>query len=370
MLICYPLQATEENWLHETLVTLITDIHQKLDDDEAIDKSHDNWKNFLPDELDEPIKKQLERATGIRDRVFKYCEQVEVLGVADRKVISSAMESQNNIVDLLDGTGPIETIENTYPEVHAAVCDLTEFCFGKLTDFLVRERQYQRIYAALPDKLCPFCGILPLMHFSEASQDQDHYLAKSIYPFAASNMRNLSPMCERCNRVHKNDLDIIRNLAKERRKAFDPYQCEPPELSLLNSTIDEELSPPIPDWQIDFEPANEEVQTWDEVFDIRQRYKRDILGQKFNKWLSDLRTKSKMDRKNGHIQESLSKAEISNYLRQYYEYKRECLSGTEAASYLEALTFEFLLSKYDEDNPRIVTLVNDLILGIDDQQAA
>ena len=77
-----------------------------------------------------------------------------------------------------------------------------------------------------------------------------------------------------------------------------------------------------------------------------------------------------MDRTKGYIGIELTDAEIADYLREYYQYKLACLSKNEAVAYLEVLTLEFLLIKYEEGNSRIKCLVNDLLLGIGGQQAA
>lgn len=363
MLKCYPLNASQENWLHESLVCMIQEIHSRLDTDKNISEDQNNWKTIIPNSLRQDRKQCLIRSKGIKERLFIYKNAVQSLNQSNRRDIFSILLSQNKIANLLSGIGDIAFIEKSYPEVHKAVKCLFVFCFKKLTDFGVRTRQYQIIFDSLETKICPFCGIERMMNPEETAQDQDHYLAKSIYPFAAANMRNIVPMCRCCNRDYKRDIDVLRKDNDQRRLAFDPYCCTPSTVTLVNSTIDNESSPLLPSWRIEFVPDDEQTETWDSVFQIRARYERDILNKYFTEWLRGFSNKCTQDRREGSIHGSCSPENIKKHLANYCELKK-IAPNVGMAGFLEPLVFEFLLRQYDEGNSRIIQLIRDAVVGI------
>ena len=71
--------------------------------------------------------------------------------------------------------------------------------------------------------MCPFCGCEYFDAPGAPREDLDHYLPKSLYPFAAANLRNLVPMGMKCNERYKLAQDILRDAAGVRRRSFDPY---------------------------------------------------------------------------------------------------------------------------------------------------
>ncbi len=363
MLACYPFEATQENWLHDALVSMIRDVHLRLGAGEAIVRDNAAWGIMVRQALNNEHQNSLVASTGIRDRLFLYIREIELLRPFERRDIFSIMEGQNRIAQLLNGVEDVENLEEQYPTVHVVVKDLFVFSYGKLTDFRVRERQYQSIFHSLATKICPFCGIERVMNPDETAQDQDHYLAKSIYPFAAANLRNLVPMCRCCNRDYKHDIDVIYGENDERRLAFDPYNCQTPSITLMQSTISDQVSPPLPEWEIDFLPASEQAETWDSVFQIRTRYKRDILNEYFDTYLKGFKAKCANDRIRRLIRADFSHDEVRNTLAFYQEDKAEAPS-IGMAGFLEPLVFEFLLNLYDEGSQRIIDLIRDAVLGI------
>lgn len=369
MLVCYPIAATTENWLHDSIVNIIRSIHDQLDANIAIQSSQKKWRDLVSKALNEEKTELLISSYGIRDRVFLYKEAIKELSPQQRQHIFSVMESQNRIADLIAGRQAIEDINDAVPAIKEAVTSLFVFCYEKLSDFNVRERQYQIIFNSLRIKICPFCGIERVMNPQEAAQDQDHYLAKSIYPFAAANMRNLVPMCRVCNRDYKKAIDVLRAEDGRRRLAFDPYDCVPPRISLLGSVLDFSVSKLLPDWDIVFVPDNEQVETWDSVFRIKARYKRDVLDEYFRFWLEGFKNKCGKDRKRNVISQDFSDNQVRNVLAIYTEDKA-CSPNIGMAGFLEPLVFEFLLDQYDQGNNRVIQLVKDAVFGIQIEEAA
>lgn len=364
MLACYPLIATAENWLHDTLVTMIQNLHTSIENGEPLVKSQLRWKALLPKQLPDPIRNALVLSTGLRDRFFSYGDSILILSAKDRARILEILAEQNRIPELLNGTCAIPVVDNPLFGVRDAAHELFVFAFGKLTDFEVRKRQYQLIFDSLGNKICPFCGIERVMDPEETAQDQDHYLAKSLYPFSAANLRNLVPMCRCCNRDYKKAQDVINDQHGVRRLAIDPYDCIPIQVTLTGSDIDDITSPPIPHWNINFTPATQQAETWDSVFHIRSRFKRDILNHYYTTWLEGFRSKCVMDRKRGKLPKNLSPEEIREVLADFKEY-RKISPSIGMAGFLEPLVFELLLEKYDEGNVRVLDLIRDTVLGTD-----
>ena len=365
MLRCYPIEASHENWLHESIVSLIRDIHQKLDRSDEIQNNQEAWKALLLNcvDIEEPNGQILETLPGIRDRFFSYKDELANLTSRERQIILDVMDCQNSIEALLNGVGPVQVINLTYPDLHEKAKDLFIFCFKKLTDLKIRESQYQIIFDYLDDKICSFCGIERVMNPEETAQDQDHYLAKSIYPFAAANMRNLVPMCRCCNRDYKQGIDVIKGEDGTRRKAFDPYNCNPVQISLEHTTIVPDSFPIKFEWEIEFLPALEESETWDKVFSIRKRYKRDVLNQYFDRWLRGVTSKCLKDRQRRVLSPNLTDVQVRQYLAVYQEDKADNPS-IGVGGFLEPLVFQFLLSKFDQGDNRIVSLIKDAVLGV------
>lgn len=369
MLVCYPIEATNENWLHETIVSVIQSIHARLDANQKIVENQASWNGLLPPGLEQTQRDSVFGSRGIRDRVYGYKNAVAHLTDAERQEVFSVLQNQNRIVDLLNGSLPVDQTTIRFPEVYEAALNLFVFCFEKLSDFGIRERQYQVIFDALETKICPFCGIERVMNPEETAQDQDHYLAKSVYPFSAANMRNLVPMCRCCNRDYKKAIDMIRSENGNRRRAFDPYNCQAPTITLLNSSVPNTVSPPLPAWQVEFLPACEEAETWDSVFSIRKRFKRDILDAYFSKWLEGFSNKCRKDRLRKLIQPGLDAAGVRQKLDHYREDKADS-PNVGMAGFLEPLVFEFLLSQFDAGNQRVVQLITDAVLGVQMEEVA
>ncbi len=139
-------------------------------------------------------------------------------------------------------------------------------------------------------KVCPFCGLFPLLPPTETSQeknrdDYDHVAAESIYPFVALNFKNLAPACGACNTNEKKTEDVFYDKEKQRREVLYPYD-ETYRAEELNIKI-ENVTPYDPstlktlfnsiDWDFAIELAGVEesyLKTWDQVYHIKDRYKR------------------------------------------------------------------------------------------------
>lgn len=349
----YPVAATGENWLHESLVEIIRIVHNKIDLAENIP----SWENIIPLFISEENSDRLKSLWGIKDRVKGYELAVMPLTLMQRQAIFSELVNQNDVIGLLAGTGPLSNLKASFPQVHSVVHDLFIFAFGSLTGLGVRDRQYRIIFNALKVNVCIFCGIERVMSPQETRQDQDHYLAKSIYPFAAVNMRNLVPMCLHCNRNYKHDVDILLDGNGQRRKAFDPYNAPITDLTLIRSIPFGGTGLKFPAWWIDFLPDTEEAETWDQVFCIRMRYSRDVLNAGFNRWIQSFMDRCKLKMYSG----DLKNADVLDILIEHHN--NTLLENAVGLDYLKPKVFEMLIHHFRLGNDRVISFVRDIVGG-------
>lgn len=349
MLFGYPISATRENWLHECLCDILRLIHASLQTATTLPA----WPDIIP----ASYPKRLHTRTGLRDRLISYKTTVEKLTTAEQEQILQALHDQNEIALLLSGQLDCETITQLPKSIHKPVKKLFEFAFELLTELEIRDLHYQAIYDATPH-ICPFCGCQPFDAPGSRREALDHYLAESIYPLAGSNLRNLVPMCNKCN-SRKLAQDILTNKNGTRRKSFDPYSynCTGIKLSLENSQpFAGEVTPTgeLPRWQIEFSPNTEEVITWDEVFHIQERYKRDVLDAEFKTWLWQFKSwcKSRNIVPSSH-QELLD--EIDHYAN-YYEDQ-----GMSDRAFLKAAVFRMLHAHCKKGDQRLISFIRNVI---------
>lgn len=261
MLFGYPIEATKDNWLHDCLVETLCSIHVNLRNGET--------PPIWPDILPEPYRSRLLRRTGLKKRLNVYVEALKQLSLEEQERTLKALREQNEIACLLTGEADCEVITDLPTAIRTPVTKLFEFAFSLLTDLEIRDEHYSRIYHSVPYHTCPFCGCEYFDAPGAPREALDHYLPESKYPFAASNLRNLVPMGNKCNSRYKLAEDILRKGDGTRRKSFDPYDFPEIKLSLENSQPfagEVKSTCQLPLWQIDFEPDSEEIATWDEVF--------------------------------------------------------------------------------------------------------
>lgn len=345
MLFGYPIAATQNNWLHDCLCEVILTVHATAD----AGKRYPAWPKILPD----AHRAALRSRTGLRDRVKAYDRAIRRLSKADRDVVLRAVEAENRISDLLSGACDCATIDGLPEVVREPVDALFGFAFGLLTDLAVRDQQYAVIYAAAPEHMCPFCGTEYFDAPGAARETLDHYLTRSRYPFAAANLRNLVPMGHKCNSSYKLASDLLRCTDGSRRVAFDPYYHTKVDVSLDDSEPFNGATANTPNWAIRFEPDTAEVPTWDEVFSVRERYRRDHLDPSFANWLDLFRKWARSAGLQTESDEGLVAA-----LQRYEEFWAE--SGMQDRAFLKAAVFRMLRRHCEAGDQRLIDQLRDL----------
>ena len=280
MLFHYAIEATEENWLHESICFVLTNGMDQID----VGAQPQGWPDCLPEEH----RIRLSARTGIRDHSQKFFGKYVGYNAEQRQSIRRALTTQNALPEIFDGHSDRITLEELPADVKKVVNDLFGYAFGLLTDLDIRDRHYEAIYAGLPRKFCPFCGLERLSKPGQPRHDLDHYLLLSVYPFAGANLRNLVPMGDRCNKSFKRQVDVIFDVgANTRRRCCDPYSGPGfnPVLSESSLLDDDQAVSHQPTWYLAFAGGDEDrAATWDDTFQISRRYT-DVLDEEYHRWL-------------------------------------------------------------------------------------
>lgn len=152
---------------------------------------------------------------------------------------------------------------------------------------------YNEFIKSNPQGVCPFCGLYRLDgEYDHTREAYDHYLPKSKYPFSSINFKNLAPICHKCNSSNKGAKDPLHDGAGSRRKAFYAYNTDNYglEISLqICSTEVDNLTPQDINIQFGPEALSEEINTWNELFSIEERYKAACCSAKGKYWIQQVR---------------------------------------------------------------------------------
>lgn len=209
---------------------------------------------------------------------------------------------KNRFITLLNNVQDFQHVfSDTAIDLNESKTDSINFLIGndsfkQLADYLFTcvkyERwnikgHYQLIYDALDHKVCPFCGIHNL-HRS-FREDYDHLAPKALYPLVSIHPRNLAPMCHDCNAKNKGAKDVFYAEDGNRRAFVYPYNRHlSVELDFSDSTIPQtDINNQAGQWEITFNPDNAETETWDEIFNIKNRYLVDFLLPHYETWITD-----------------------------------------------------------------------------------
>lgn len=350
MLFKYPIQATIENWVHDCLIEVVKVIHESINAGSKLPA----WPLIVPaayrDDLTEPNR------PGLRKRIDIYIETVKLLTNDERARVLEAAEAQNKIASLLSGECDCEGLQKLPISVHKPVKELFEFGFHLLGEFELRDELYWLIHKAMKKPICPFCGLEYFNRPEGPREALDHYLAKSKYPFAGANLRNLVPMGYKCNSEHKRDQDVLWRTGDIRRTAFDPYSETPHlEISLNNSLLFAGEDNLLPLWSIDFSPNTPEIETWDEVFHIRVRYIEEVLNPLFLNWIKDFGEWYWIETSDAHPDNN----ELTKYIAKYIVVLRSMnLTGQD---FLREPVFRMIQKACLEEELRLFALIRRVI---------
>lgn len=357
MLFGYLIDPSSENWLHECLYDILNSIHDSL----KTGKILPDWPKIIP----ETYRKKLQKRTGLKERLSNYQTNLRQLSITEQDFILEALNEQNNISQLLSCQQvDCKTIDDLPLVIREPIKSIFEFAFDLLGELEIRDRHYHKIYKQITHHVCPFCGYEKFSspEIGSKREELDHYLLKKSYPFAGANLYNLIPMGHKCNSQYKHEKNILYKKDGTRRKAFDPYNhTQEIQLSLNKSEPFEGNSledgkEPLPKWKIEFIPHSDEIDTWDDVFDIRGRYIRDQLNAEFSSWLEIFGKKCQLRNISGSNQDLLD--EINLYAQGLES------EGFANEAFLKAAVFRMIYFHCQNGDQKLMQLIRDCVLGV------
>lgn len=346
MLFGYPIAATTNNWLHESLVQAVRNIHAAVD----ANSPSPAWPKIFPNKY----QGELGSRTGLRKRLRAYDLAIRGLAKYDRDAVLAAVADQNRIAELLSAACTCASIDGLHSNVREAIRNLFDFGFELLTEVGVRDEHYKVIYESSAGHICPFCGTEYFEAPGAPREALDHYLAKSRYPFAAANLRNLAPMGHKCNSSYKQAQDLLHVSNGGRRVAFDPYSHAAITIVLDDSDPFGGATTNAPSWVIHFLPDTPAAKTWDDVFSIRTRYRQSHLDRDYLSWLGGF---SKWARREG-VQIDTD-AGLVDALGRYEEFWVDL--GIQDRAFLKAAVFRMLRRRCEQGHERLKRLLRDLL---------
>lgn len=343
MLYCFPEDSIEQNWLHEAVLGALKKIHENV----QRGGQPLTWPHFLAEEY----REKLRRRTGLRNRLKKFQDAFIALSAEQQTNLMLLADQQNRISDLLSCDCDCRTIETQPDNIKNAVAELFDYCFGLLIELGMRDKHYESVLNSAPRPICPFCGREEFEGIGLAREDYDHYLPRSKYPFSAINFYNLVPMGNKCNRSYKGQKNLLLNEDGERRRSFNPYGNDFVKISLRNSRLPLSSNEDS-NWVIDFFPPSEEAETWDDVFLIRTRYRKNFYERRFASLLDDIIK----------VQRSYAKRDIDVSIE---EIMRDTIvdlerAGLEDNSFLKSAFYDACLHQYEGREDALVDIFNNL----------
>lgn len=210
------------------------------------------------------------------------------------KILKKAVHNNNKIRALCDGNlQPVtyEEIRSIDEDLQKAIKAFCDYLYDKVLDLAPCYNQYEEVkgyYKKIIKRssVCRCCGINKVLtEFHTHRSALDHYLPRQHYPFNSINFKNLLPICDTCNSKYKlgeDPLMRIENKGKKtekkiKTKAFYPFRRTAPDIAiniaLKNVKSLKSLEPANLDIDIKCHGVEEQVDTWDRLFGIKENYK-------------------------------------------------------------------------------------------------
>lgn len=359
MFVTYPVEATHDNWIHESIMHVLEAIFTAINTNTEIQE----WPDILPQEHKDKLsnRRSLPNLFLLVERALRADE----ISQAQRDQVWSCIHQQNDIDNLLSGRTNVQALDDDLSDIVQAIKAVFEEGFRLLKETGVRDQHYKKIYKKLISKSCPFCGYEPFDAPGLRREDEDHYLLRDKYPFAAANFLNLVPMGGRCNKSYKLQQDVLFS-GGVRRKSLNPYGNAVVDISLNNSDLfgEEDF---LPLWDIQLVPDTEEARTWESVFSIRDRLSDSVLKPSYDRVLNEV---SDWFVEKG-VHKLCSDEEVVNSLNRLAGYKNK--NREEGTNFLKHKTVETISYHFASGHRGVIALIrsslksHDEVLMLQDQ---
>jgi hypothetical protein len=339
VLLAYPPIKTGTNWLHDCLMDTLAQVHDRL----RAGKEPPAWPEIIPD----LHRNRIRSRSSLREGISKYVTASRTLSDPEHDQALRALAAQNQIEKLLAGEVECERMEALPAAIRQPLLELYEVAFRQLRELGVRDVHEACLIAERRQAICPFCGC-EYFEPSGVRADLDHYLTRTIYPYASANLENLVPMGKYCNQGFKGQTDLLYD-DDRRCIAYFPFGAAEV------ATIDLDRSDPLgdsrrPSWVVRLDPPGGRTETWDRVFGIRTRFV-EILRREYSGFLSEF---YEVCRFRG-ASPPVDKPELVKSLKDYVELQRRLEMSDKA--FLKAAVFKMLLKHCREGNDDLVELL-------------
>lgn len=165
------------------------------------------------------------------------------------------------------------------------------------------QEHFKKFRKVNTNSVCPFCGVDGLLNeYDHLKNAYDHYIPQKKYPFCSVLFKNLSPICDQCNKSgNKGAKDIpFKPKTKVQRPLYFPYEKVANHKIKLSITSASTNLKKISNWtlNIDCIPAvnTNKKEAWNDIFNIEKRYK-SIIAKGSSHWankiIQELHTQSK-----------------------------------------------------------------------------
>lgn len=222
------------------------------------------------------------------DSIYSGCAKLSLLS---KNRIASAFVNNNEIERLCNNEINLVSLTELPKIVEKKMKPFFEKLYKDLLDKRlspISKMEYYKEIQILNNFInCPCCGIMPFEgETSKNREDLDHFFPKAHFPFASINFNNLSPLCGKCNTDNKKDNNPILKMNGKKRGVFYPYQNEQIDIkieielsddftNIIQDILVNDLNPKITKKQINIKLTGvqqEKVETWDDLYNIRNRY--------------------------------------------------------------------------------------------------
>lgn len=230
-------------------------------------------------------------------KIYGICRK---LTSQQRKKLKDGFKENNAIENLCKGNGsPLlySQIEAFSPQLKR---ELDKF-FKNLYSKVPQKKAFKDVCGTIDDyydklvgdnEKCPFCGINDILTLNHSKRDAlDHFLPKDTYPFSSINPDNLAPICKTCNSSYKSTHSPIRKDDGRKRKAFYPFAKNSVKLDIKAKFYTKNILKMKPN-EVELEITNrrykEQIETWDKVFGINERYRIKLSSSDSRVWLDTM----------------------------------------------------------------------------------
>jgi hypothetical protein len=236
------------------------------------------------------------------------------LTLDERKTFIEIFTCNNNIENLCNNPSSRKSLDLLSYKISDTVIAFFKELYDRLLKWVDIESEYgskKEYYNDLIDendfKFCPCCGYGNIETvYDKGHSAFDHYLPVKHYPFSVINFYNLFPLCYQCNSGAKSSKDVL----ESNKKIFYPFNINHPSITFKMDIDSKSLikflekvkkndrpnSDDLKILPICDSACQEQVESWEEVYEIKQRY----FGQAATfaiSWMDDVREKQRKTKK-------------------------------------------------------------------------